>query len=283
MRILQILLVFLTWSNLVFGQLANLSYKNLSENTSEEQIFLIDEPELLKRSELILSELYNYNFGEAREKINQIKREYPWHPLGYFMNALIEWWKIIPDLGNEQHDEVFVIKIDSAIQIGESLFLINSFKAESSFFLSAAFGMKSQLMLERKNYGKSIYSGRNSLRYLNEVKRLANLNSELEFGIGLYNYYAEWIPKTYPILKAVFLFLPNGDMELGKKQLHNVYGNAAFTNVEAAVYLIEILNRGDEREQKEAVKILHELNAKYPGNQYFAKRKTELLEKSARN
>lgn len=278
MRILIVL------SLLVFGhlmaytqELAAIPFNSSADKEGVEQQFLIDDPYLRSLSVTTLKQLYNYEFGKASNQINFIKDKYAWHPMGYFMLALIEWWKLIPNMEDPSYDESFLNKIDETIFVGEKLYLNPSYSAEASFFLSAAFGMKSQLMLERDNYGKSISAGRSSLRHLNELREFENLNVELKFGIGLYNYYAEWVPETYPLLKPVFLFLPDGSKKLGTQQLKEVYATATFTNIEAAVYLVEIMLREGKQGREQALKLLNEIQQDFPDNRYFNTKRNEIL------
>ena len=49
-------------------------------------------------------------------------------------------------------------------------------------------------------------------------------NKDVVFGVGLYNYFADYIPETYPVVKPLMLIFPKGDQFKGlthesKKQL----------------------------------------------------------------
>ena len=57
---------------------------------------------------------------------------------------------------------------------------------------------------------------------------------------ALYNYYAEWISENYAILRPVLMFFPDGNKELGIKQLKTVANNAFYTRTEAQYFLMRI-------------------------------------------
>jgi len=239
--------------------------------------FLIEKPEVKAASRLVLDELYNFEFDSVSVWINYFSDNYPWHPLSYFLSSLSNWWRIIGNPMESTWDEAFITNIDKAIEIAIELYKDPQYKSEASFFASAAYGLRSQFYMERKKYAKSAFSGKKSLHFLNDFKDKEDLSYELLFGQGLYNYYSVWIPENYPFLKSIIWLFPQGNKELGKMQLLEVYTKATYTRIEAAYYLIEILNRGDASDKKEAKEILETLIRKFPNNSYFLMKYDEIF------
>jgi len=232
------------------------------------QEILLENPKVQIESTQALNDMYNFKFDKAEQQFRWIKQKYPWHPLGYFLQALGEWWKIMPELENDSLDEKFYSYIDESIRVAETLHLNKEYQVEAAFFLAASYGFKGRLLSERSSWTKSAVSGKAALNYMDETRDKGGLSPELLFGYGLYNYYAEWIPENYPILKPILWFFPDGDKDLGVKQLNEVTRNALYTRVEAAVFLSRILY-SDNIDRDQSAQINEYLAEQYPDNPYF--------------
>jgi tetratricopeptide (TPR) repeat protein len=218
-----------------------------------------------------LNDLYNFKFESAEAKFAQIRVDYGWHPLPYFLMGLIEWWKIMPNTKDTSHDQRFLAYMDSTITVAERLYdEYPANKVEAAFFLSAAYGFKGRLYSdeERKSWRKAAAAGKDALDYLEESKGHHNLSPELLFGDALYNYFSVWVPDNYPSLKPILWFFPKGDKQLGLQQLKEVSYNAFYTRTEAMVWLMRILN-SYENDQLQAFQISKYLIEEYPDNPFF--------------
>jgi tetratricopeptide (TPR) repeat protein len=218
-----------------------------------------------------LNDLYNFKFDRAVYQFRYLKARYRWHPLPYFLMGLIEWWKIMPNTKNKDHDDVFMAYMDTTIMVAENLYKNHiPYRTEAAFFLAAAYGFKGRLYAdeERKNWRKAASVGKSALDYLQISKEKEHLSIELLFGDALYNYFSVWVPEHYPALKPVLWFFPKGDKALGLKQLKEVSYNAFYTRTEAMVWLMRILN-SYENEQLRALHISEYLYTSYPDNPFF--------------
>ncbi len=230
-----------------------------------------------------LNAMYNFQFDVAENQYRYLKQKFTWHPLPYFLLGLNEWWKIMPNLKNTSHDEVFLSYMDTVITISERLLEKPEHRIEAAFFLSAANGFKGRLYSDenRKKWGKATGVGKDALDYLKISKEKPNLSPELLFGDALYNYFSHWIPENYPILKPVMLLFPKGDKDLGIEQLEKVSFNAFYTRTEAMVWLMRILH-SYENDPKRAFYIGEYLHDTYPDNPYFHRYYARLLYSSGR-
>jgi hypothetical protein len=211
--------------------------------------------------------LYNYRFDEADKEFRWLRYRYPAHPMPHFLMGLAEWWKIVPNTDNESYDDAFLMHMDSTINLAEKLYDKEATKIESAFFLAAAYAFKGRLYSERESWTKATFAGKKSLKYFEVCKGNGDLSPELLFGDGLYNYYAEWVPKEYPILKPVLAFFPKGNKKLGEKQLEKVGNNAFYTRVEARYFLLQIYSM--ENEYSKAYELAKYMWQTYPNNPYF--------------
>ena len=211
--------------------------------------------------------LYNYKFEDADKEFRWLKYRYPTHPMPHFLMGLAEWWKIVPNTDNEAYDDTFLAQMDSTIELAEKMYDKNTNKIEPAFFLAAAYAFKGRLYSERESWTKAAFAGKRSLKYFEVCKGNGDLTPELLFGDGLYNYYAEWVPKEYPILKPVLALFPKGNKKLGEKQLEKVGNNAFYTRVEARYFLLQIYSM--ENEYSKAYEMAKYMWQTFPNNPYF--------------
>ena len=262
-----------TQSSLVISLLfvASFVLPSHAQEKKDTTIILLSDLRVQLQCTQALNDLYNFKFDRAEAQFRNLKTDYGWHPLPYFLMGLIEWWKIMPNTKDTSHDEKFLAYMDSTITVAEKLY--DDFpanKVEAAFFLSAAYGFKGRLYSdeERKNWRKAAAAGKDALDYLEESKGYHNLSPELLFGDALYNYFSVWVPENYPALRPVLWFFPKGDKKLGLQQLKEVSYNAFYTRTEAMVWLMRILN-SYENDQPQAFQISKYLMESYPDNPFF--------------
>jgi hypothetical protein len=242
-----------------------------SQTKKDTTIILITDPNVQAASTDALKAMYNFKFDTAEREMRELKKNFGWHPLPYFLLGLNEWWKMVPDTRSTAHDEAFFAYMDSSILIADNLFeKYPEYKIEAAFFLAAAYGFKGRLYAdeERKNWRKAASVGREALKYLEICKKGNTLSPELLFGDALYNYFSVWIPDNYPFLKPLLFFFKKGDKKLGLLQLKEVSYNAFYTRVEAMLWLMRISN-SYENDQNRAFQLAEYLHQVYPDNPYF--------------
>ncbi|SMD36503.1 hypothetical protein SAMN04488029_2927 [Reichenbachiella faecimaris] len=227
-----------------------------------------------------INSMYNFEFKRADSQFRWLKGKYGWHPLPYFLLGLSQWWRIVPNIQDEQYDSAMLVYMDSTILIAENIFDHGS-TVEGGFFLSAAYAFKGRLYAERHAWRKAATAGKNAMKYLDYCRDHEEFGPEILFGDALYNYYSVWIPENYPILKPIMMFFRDGDKALGLSQLREVANNAFFTRTEAQYFLMRIL-ADEEHDKKSALFIAEYLNQTFPNNAYFQRYYARMLYTSGR-
>lgn len=222
-----------------------------------------------------INDMYNFRFERADAQFRWLKKKYDGHPLPYFLLGLSQWWRIVPHIENEIYDNDFLAYMDSSLVLAEGLFNQGN-QVEGAFFISASYAFKGRLHSERRNWRKAASEGKNAMKYLEYCRDHPEFGPEIMFGDAIYNYYAEWIPENYPILKPVMMFFKDGDKDLGVKQLKEVANNAFFTRTEAQYFLMRIL-ANEENKPYDAVHMARYLLHTFPNNPYFHRFYTRLL------
>lgn len=236
--------------------------------TPESPKYLLLDKGLQFRITEAVNSLYDFDFEVAERGFKLMAYNYPEHPLPYFLMGLSQWWKIAPDTGNQDYDDVFFGYMQETIGKAQAIFDADPDNKEAAFFLAAGYGFEGRLHSERRNWTKAAFAGRNALKYLELSRGEEELNVELLLGDALFNYFSVWIPKNYPLLRPVMMLFPKGDQNLGLKQLEEVSDNAFYARVEAQYFLFR-LYASEERKPYDALRITSYLHDKYPNNPYF--------------
>ncbi|QDK77257.1 tetratricopeptide repeat protein [Spirosoma sp. KCTC 42546] len=228
---------------------------------------LLKHPGVQIESAEAINQMYNYKFYEADKEFRWLRVRYPKHPMPTFLMGLAEWWKIVPNTDETGYDDQCLMYMDSTITLAEELYDKSENKLEPSFFLAAAYAFKSRLYSERKKWAKATFAGKNALKYFEKCKGNADFSPELLFGDGMYNYYAQWIPENYPLLKPILLFFPKGNKVSGIKELEKTANTAFYTRVEARYFLVQIYSM--ENQYDKAYQMSKYMNEQYPDNPFF--------------
>jgi hypothetical protein len=214
-----------------------------------------------------VNNMYNSNFYAAEKEFKWLKVKFPNHPLGDFMLGLNEWWKIIPDTKQEGFDDACHNYMDEAINKADDLYDDNKKNKEAAFFLASAYAVKGRLYAEREKWVKSAWAAKQAMKYLDNSRGEENINPELLFGDGVYNYYSKWINENYKSLKPLLTFFRKGDKNLGIKQLENVSNNAFYARMEARYFLIQIYAMEDQPQK--SLNLARTMHSLYPNNSFF--------------
>ncbi|MBI3259495.1 MAG: hypothetical protein HYZ54_08500 [Ignavibacteriae bacterium] len=186
-------------------------------------------------------QIYNLQFDSAAANFSKVRQLYPEHPAGYFLDAMVEWWRITTTSSrSKQLDDAFLQKIEKTIEVCDRLIEKNRIDVPAIFFKGGAVGYRGRFYATREQYLKAADDGRIGFDLLMECQKLAPQNHDVMLGAGLYNYFAAVLPEQYPILKAAMLFLPSGDKQLGILQLATASKRAQYASTEAKVGQVQL-------------------------------------------
>lgn len=194
--------------------------------------------------------------------------DFPGNPAGRFFLATIDWWKILVDLDNEQYDELFFQKLEDVIYHCDQILDSNPDDVNALFFKGGAIGFRGRLRAIRESWLKAADDGREALPIVQHAAKLDPNNKDVEFGFGLYNYYAAVIPNEFPLVKPLMIFFPSGDKNLGMTQLTDVAYNGRYSKYEAQYFLMTIYS-SDENNPYKADEFASLLLKEFPNNPVF--------------
>lgn len=212
--------------------------------------------------------VYNLSFDSAGAEFQHVVAAHPDHPAGHFFLAMVDWWRIVSDIGNTAYDEPFLAKLEKVIDLCDKRLDKDEADLTSLFYKGGALGFQGRLHGNRGDWIKAANAGRTALPIVQETYRLAPENNDILFGIGIYNYYAEIIPERFPLVKPFMLFFPKGDKQKGISQLRQSAERGRYANIEASYFLLQLLFNF-EKQYAEALPIALRLNELYPNNVLF--------------
>ena len=250
----------------VLGAPASAQSFLLAKPASAQSVF--EDSLTLSEADRGLDHLYGMEFGEARRLFDQIDQRYPWHPVGPFLLALNTWWKILPDLSNEEHDEAFYASMKEVIERSDRLLKHTPDHFDALFFKGAALGFRGRLRSNRGEWFKSARDGMKALKYIRAVAGYASENADYAFGQGIYDYYAAAMPDKHPFLKPLMVFFPDGNRERGIRTLERTVRAGRFIRTEAAYFLLQIYYMF-ENDFDRSLHYVTWLRERHPGNAFF--------------
>ncbi len=220
--------------------------------------------------------IYNVEFEKAEQCFKQIQEMYPTHPAGYFLDAMVFWWKVTLHRETKRYDKPFEDRIEKVIEVCDDILDTNKYDLTALFFKAGATGYRGRHFAQRESWVKAASDGASAYKLMIQCQKLAPSNHDIMLGTGIYNYFAIAIPDKFPMVKPLMTFFPRGDKQLGIYQLRASSRKARYAAVEAKVVLLQIYN-SFEKDFDIAQAIAKELIDEYNNNPYFHRYYARLL------
>jgi tetratricopeptide (TPR) repeat protein len=212
--------------------------------------------------------IYNLEFDSASVEFQKVIRAYPNHPVGYFLDAMVDWWDIATNPRNKRTDERFLKKIDRIIVICDSILDQNENDIVGLFFKGGIIGFRGRYYVTRNEWVSAVADGKRALDIVQKCQQVAPGNRDVMLGTGIYHYFVEAIPERYPAVKPLISFMPAGDKRTGIAELKLAAQSARYASTEAKVVLLQ-LYYGLEKNYTEAFVLAQQLATDYPKNSMF--------------
>lgn len=220
--------------------------------------------------------IYNLRLEEADQHFERIVAAEPDNPVGHFFLAMVAWWRVLVDLDSTAQDPAFYDLLEECIRVCDRRLKQDPMDFDAILFKGGAIGFRARLRGNRGDYLKAAADGLKCLPLLRKSRELAPANKDILFGQGIYNYFAEVIPRRYPIVRPVMVLLPDGDREKGLEQIEEVVREGQYAQTEAAYFLAQIY-RMFEEDQLAALEYLEYLHERYPDNALFHRYRARTL------
>jgi tetratricopeptide (TPR) repeat protein len=214
--------------------------------------------------------IYNLNFDSAKTEFDEVIKADPSNPAGYFFLSMVDWWRINLNKENDSLDEKFLKEAERVIEVADEKLDKNENDDNAMFYKGGALGYSGLVKSLRESWLKAAEYGREALNLLQKAYDKNRNNKDVLFGIGLYNYFAEYVPDTYPAVKPLMIIFPKGDKLKGLSQIKETSNDSRFTKIEAR-YVLAYLNLVYEKNYMEAEYYSRLLHEAFPQNPIFEK------------
>lgn len=215
-----------------------------------------------------IQNIYNVQFAEAHRNFTRVIQLDPTNPAGYFLDAMIDWWKVNIAQRRRTYDQSFLDKIQRVIDVCDRELTKDPQNLTALFFKGGSLGFRGRYYAMRESMVNAVNDGRVALEMMNECKKIAPANHDIMLGTGTYNYFAAMIPEKYPLVKPLMALFPGGDKDLGILQLEAAARTARYARVEASVVLLNAFY-DFEKNPTRAMPIAKDLHERFPDNPYF--------------
>jgi tetratricopeptide (TPR) repeat protein len=220
--------------------------------------------------------IYSLKFAAADRYFEAIIAADPENPLGHFFLAMVTWWRVLIDLEDRKHDEAFYRLLEKSIEVCDRRLQQDPDDFDAILFKAGSIGFRGRLRGDRGQFVRAAKDGLKSLPLLKRSRQMEPTNKDILFGQGIYNYFAEVMPREHPIVRPVMWFLPDGDREKGLQQLREVSQEGRYARAEAAYFLVQIY-RLFEKDKQKALHYVEKLYARYPDNALFHRYTARIL------
>jgi hypothetical protein len=208
--------------------------------------------------------VYDGDFHGAEEHLAALARERPGDPVLPYLQALALEWRLEQQPASRAHDAELLSLADRSLDLAGALLARDPSDGRALLARGAAHGVKSRLHLFR--WDKSP-AAREAVRMREALVAARDAGAEaldLDFGLGLYDYYADTLPRFFKVV-AFVLRIPGGDRERGLLSLARVArGGSLFHDDEARVQMYDV-HSYFERKPDRALHWIREMWRLHPG------------------
>jgi hypothetical protein len=184
--------------------------------------------------------VYDGDFHAAETRLAALAAEHPPDPVLPYLQALALEWRLEQDPASRAHDAEVLSLADRSLSVAGARLAADPADGRALLARGAAHGVKSRLHLFRWEKGPA---SREAVRMREGLvaARAAGVDAlDLDFGLGLYDYYADTLPRFFKIV-AFVVRIPGGDRERGLAAIARVArGGSLFHDDEARVQMYDI-------------------------------------------
>jgi hypothetical protein len=215
-----------------------------------------------------LEDLYDFRFAAAKLELDAAAARYPDHPVGPFLEAMPGWWQALADPDDASLRPPVRATLERTLELADRRLRTAPRDPDGRFFRAAALACRGRLRSYDGEWIAAAWDGKRSIDLVRALRTEQPANHDLLFGLGLYDFYADVVPKQYGVFRPLVAFFPRGDQSRGLEELAQVERDGHFARVEAAFARLEIEYLWLE-DNAAALAHAEALHARFPGNPIF--------------
>jgi hypothetical protein len=220
--------------------------------------------------------VYDGDFHGAEAGLCALAREHPDDPVLPYLQALAREWRLEQDPESRAGDAEALALADRALALAGARLARDPADGRALLARGGAHGVKSRLHLFRWEKGPASREAVRMREALVTARAAGTEGLDLDFGLGLYDYYADTLPRFFRLV-AFVLRIPGGDRERGIEEVARVArGGSLFHDDEARVQMYDI-HSYFERKPDRALPWIREMWRRHPGWPIWGLKLAQLL------
>lgn len=229
---------------------------------------LINDPDFTVDAIAAIDSLYNRNESASHKILESWKNRYPDHPIWILWSGMEKWWLVLEDLAVTDHEERFVNLMRQADFEAGRILRNEPDHTDALVIRAVSNSYVARMHANKEQWITSLQVGRRGFQAHQRLIEVAPDLPDNYFAEGMKYYYAAYVPETYPIVRPVAFFLPDGDREKGMQMLAEAIEKAIFARPEAT-YFLATINFFYENDHETAKRLYYSLVEQYPDNGYY--------------
>lgn len=208
---------------------------------------------------------YQSDWKKADTIFQRLQQEYPEDARAYFFDSMIPFWQYYFGEKEPSAARSFLKHSDKALNVSHKQLESNPRDTTMVLMISGLYGYQSLVAAGEKQYRKALRSGMTGFKYTRQLLKLDADDPKALIGKGMFYYMVGSVPDQ---LKWVTDFVGlSGTMEEGFDALEQAAESDSYVSNDAKMILSYLYER--EKMEKEGLKHLRDLSAKYPENIIF--------------
>ena len=240
----------------------------LPNQTAGQTKILIDDQEFTIDAIAAIDSLYNRNEAAARVILKPWQNRYPDHPIWILWSGMENWWLVLEDLAVTDHEERFIELMREADFEAGRILRNEPDHTDALVIRAVSNSYVARMHANKEQWITSLQVGRRGFQAHQRLMEVAPDLPDNYFAEGMKYYYAAYVPETYPIVRPVSFFLPDGDREKGMELLKEAIEKSIFARPEAT-YFLATINFFYENDHLTAKRLYYSLVEQYPDNGYY--------------
>jgi len=237
------------------------------------------EPDSLRRADedhrAALELVYQGHLEQALTRMRDRADADPQDPMAAYVLALALCWKVEQRPEIDALDRELTARAANAVARADAVLERDPDDVRARFARGAAWGALSRYHLFRLHRSDAARTAVRMREDLTRVRALDPEHHDALFGLGLYDYYGDVLPRAAKIIRFLAR-IPGGDRERGLASIEEASGRSTLHHTEARVQLFEIYAFYEERPGR-AMDQLDELRRQYPTHPLWALKSVEHL------
>lgn len=238
----------------------------LSPVRSQSQV--LNRPELQEKIQPIVDDIYNLEHRSANLQLTQLYSQYPNEPAIPLLRALNRFWQAELSRKHGYFHAYILAQLEEAHDKNGAFENSPSARKSYHFVEFMAYALEARLnYFEESDWG-AVNAARKILSHLDPAIELAQGSPEFSLIAGLYHYYSVAYPRDKSYLRPFMGLFPDGDIDLGLRELTLASSQSNIGQAQALYYLTDIyqFETRDSRKAMESSGTLHQL---FPQNTWF--------------